>query len=495
MEQFNPPSPLILTGNLAENWRRWERRFGLYIVSSGANEEEEDVKKAILLHSIGEDAREVFNTLTVSSAGENATMEDILEAFREYCSPLSKDIKQLVMKDEEVLSEQQERSSSLKQEETPEPAHIKEEQEELWISQKKDQLPGAEEASINVFTVTPVTVKSEEEVEEKPQTLQLHENQSEENRGTEHLKTEFDGDDCGGSGANRDLNPDIHLQSVMPDKTSHLSGSETDDSADWEESDEPQEGLSHLQNKDRGVSDLKCNTGDTSESSSERAPSFGQKKQHKQKGTRTKKKLFHCSVCGNGYPSKKNLKEHMLRHATEKRFSCSVCQKSFIWKAEVVMHMRVHTGEKPFSCSICGKSFSRHGNLSRHSVVHTGEKPFSCSVCGNSFSQLQHLRAHSIAHTGEKPFSCAVCGKSFSRHGSLWAHSVVHTEEKPFSCSVCGVSFSRHGSLRRHSVVHTEKWCSCSVCGEKFTSQHVKKHKCTCKSSKDSITFQDGHQM
>jgi len=27
MEQFKPPPPLILTGNIAENWRRWRTTF------------------------------------------------------------------------------------------------------------------------------------------------------------------------------------------------------------------------------------------------------------------------------------------------------------------------------------------------------------------------------------------------------------------------------------------------------------------------------------
>ena len=55
MEQFKPPSPLILTENIAENWQRWEQHFQLYMVASGALEKEEKVKIAILLHTIGED--------------------------------------------------------------------------------------------------------------------------------------------------------------------------------------------------------------------------------------------------------------------------------------------------------------------------------------------------------------------------------------------------------------------------------------------------------
>lgn len=63
--RFKPPSPLILTGNIAENWQRWEQRFSLYMTATGADEKDESVKIAILLHTIGEEALEVYNTLTI----------------------------------------------------------------------------------------------------------------------------------------------------------------------------------------------------------------------------------------------------------------------------------------------------------------------------------------------------------------------------------------------------------------------------------------------
>ena len=87
MEQFKLPSPLILSGNISENWRRWEQRFRLYMIASGAVDNGETVKAAILLHTVGEEALEVYNTLTITSAGANATMEEVLKAFKDYCSP------------------------------------------------------------------------------------------------------------------------------------------------------------------------------------------------------------------------------------------------------------------------------------------------------------------------------------------------------------------------------------------------------------------------
>uniref|UniRef100_A0A3Q3M179 C2H2-type domain-containing protein n=1 Tax=Labrus bergylta TaxID=56723 RepID=A0A3Q3M179_9LABR len=334
----------------------------------------------------------------------------------------------LMVKKEEVPSEQQERSNE-------EPPHIKEEQEEFWSSQEGEQLQGSEEADISMVTFFRVRVKTEEEDDgENPQTSQLNENQTEKGRDIEHLKRESDGEDCEGSEPDRDFNPDSHLQTVSPDKTSHFSGSDTDDSGDWEEREEPQEGLNPLQNKDVPVSDMNCNTGNTSVSSSECGTSFGQKEQlQENKEINTGEKPFSCSVCGKTYTKKINLHQHMLRHSVEKPFSCSVCKRSFIWRGEMVTHMRVHTGEKPFSCSVCGKTFSRQGCLRTHSLVHTEEKPFGCLVCGKRFVRSGDFKRHSVVHTGEKPFSCSVCGKSFSRHALLRQHSFVHTEEKRFN--------------------------------------------------------------
>ena len=112
---------------------------------------------------------------------------------------------------EELPSEQQERSSSLDQEDT-EPPHIKEEEEELWISQEEEQLEGLEEADSTEFPFISVIVKSEDD-EEKPQSSQLHHRQSEE------METGADGEDCGGAEAARNSDPETHLQAETEVKT------------------------------------------------------------------------------------------------------------------------------------------------------------------------------------------------------------------------------------------------------------------------------------
>ncbi|KAF1371939.1 hypothetical protein PFLUV_G00275580 [Perca fluviatilis] len=137
---------------------------------------------------------------------------------------------------------QQEWSSSLDQEDTK-PPHIKEEQEELPMSQEGEQLQGLEEADITKIPFTPVPVKSEDD-KKNPQFSQLHQIQ------TEELKTEADGEDCGGPEPAMNSDPDTHLQPDTDDKTGDSSEPETDDIADWKETREPPSGLNSL---NRGV--------------------------------------------------------------------------------------------------------------------------------------------------------------------------------------------------------------------------------------------------
>ncbi|XP_044028059.1 uncharacterized protein LOC122864562 isoform X4 [Siniperca chuatsi] len=142
------------------------------------------------------------------SKEENERQRELLAAvfqpqLRLHRAVCPADVQQLSLRKEEVPPEQQDWSPSLDQD--PEPPHIKEEQEELWTSQEGEQLRGLEEADITKFPFAPVPVKSEED-EEKPQSSQLHQSQ------TEQMETGADGEDCGGPGPARNSDPDTHLQ-------------------------------------------------------------------------------------------------------------------------------------------------------------------------------------------------------------------------------------------------------------------------------------------
>ncbi|XP_071058626.1 zinc finger protein 32-like [Pseudochaenichthys georgianus] len=328
------------------------------------------------------------------SKEENKKLQKLLDAVLQPQLRIHRaDVQQLVVVKEELLPDQHEGSTSLDQEDPEPPPHIKQEQEELRISEE------VEKADITKSTFTTDPVKSEDD-EEKPQSSQPQQRQ------TEHMETEADGYDCRGPEPARNSDPEISFQPKTEDDTEDSSEPDTEDSsepdtedsADWKETREP--ASNSLKHRHESLSDPR-------------------------------------------------------RSAENKPFSCSVCKKAFSLNGNLKAHMRVHTGEKAHSCSVCKKAFSHSGSLKKHMRVHTGEKPHSCSVCTKSFVQCGNLKEHMKVHTGEKPHRCTVCKKAFSQSGSLKEHMRVHTGEKPFSCTVCKKAFSHSGNLKKHMRVHT----------------------------------------
>ncbi|XP_055861369.1 uncharacterized protein LOC106067741 [Biomphalaria glabrata] len=86
MELFDPPKPLSLDGNLSERWKKWRQSFELFMVATEKNTKPEPVKKALLLHLIGEPARDIYNTFQVC---EDETVDKVIERFQNHFLPKS----------------------------------------------------------------------------------------------------------------------------------------------------------------------------------------------------------------------------------------------------------------------------------------------------------------------------------------------------------------------------------------------------------------------
>lgn len=389
------------------------------------------------------------------------------------------DVQQLLVIKEEVPPEWSPSDDQWSQE----PLCIKEEREELCTTQTAEHFKGLEDADTSRLPFTAAPVKSEDG-EEKPNSSELYCHQT-----SKQIKTETDGDDCGGPESARNLDTKSTLQPNEVENDSDSSETElsndgdewqgplsdfrpgTEDSdKDWEASRSPESGVN---------CHVRCDTTKKPFSCSECGKCFLHRQSlHRHMRIHTREKPFCCAVCGEKFSRKTHFKTHMRVHTGEKPFDCGFCGKRFSQKSNFKEHLRVHTGETPFGCDACGKRFRVNFTLKRHMRVHTGEKPFVCVDCGKTFSSNTHLKTHTRVHTGEKPFSCGVCGERFAQQGVLKSHTRVHTGEKPFGCGLCGKRFRQQNTLKRHMSVHTgEKPFSCGICGERYTRQgSLKRH-------------------
>lgn len=87
MDSFNKPGPLMLNGNINENFRLFKPEINIYFKATKTNIEENEVQVARLLNLMETEALKIYNTLSIT---ETNTVETILKKFEEYCSPKKK---------------------------------------------------------------------------------------------------------------------------------------------------------------------------------------------------------------------------------------------------------------------------------------------------------------------------------------------------------------------------------------------------------------------
>ncbi|CAC5389777.1 unnamed protein product [Mytilus coruscus] len=87
MDQLKPPIALSIEGNVSENWRKWKQKFQFYLDATEFNEKAEKLQCSLLLHCIGEDAVEVFNTFNFVE-DEKDKIAPLLLKFEQFCNPI-----------------------------------------------------------------------------------------------------------------------------------------------------------------------------------------------------------------------------------------------------------------------------------------------------------------------------------------------------------------------------------------------------------------------
>ncbi|CAI5671480.1 unnamed protein product [Oreochromis niloticus] len=86
MDGLHPPPILQLTGNVAENWRRFKQRFTLYLSAIGLDEASDKKQASVFLHVVDVEALEVYNNFTFTD-GDGIKLNKIMEKFEAYCIP------------------------------------------------------------------------------------------------------------------------------------------------------------------------------------------------------------------------------------------------------------------------------------------------------------------------------------------------------------------------------------------------------------------------
>ena len=87
MDKLEPPSSLIVDGNVAEQWKIWRQELELYLTATESDEKDHKVKTSILLPYIEKKGREIYNTFTFTEEDDKFDFDVVLEKFQEYCNP------------------------------------------------------------------------------------------------------------------------------------------------------------------------------------------------------------------------------------------------------------------------------------------------------------------------------------------------------------------------------------------------------------------------
>lgn len=85
---FPPPDPLqLLKGNSSHNWRRFKQKWSNYELETGVSGKNDAIWVAIFSTVIGDEALDVYNAFTWTSAEDKVKMDQVLEQFEQFWDP------------------------------------------------------------------------------------------------------------------------------------------------------------------------------------------------------------------------------------------------------------------------------------------------------------------------------------------------------------------------------------------------------------------------
>ena len=86
MDSLKQPPEMDMQGNLAENWKKWKQRFAFYIDASPLSTKADKAKCSCLLHCIGQQGLDIYNSFTIDDA-KKLDLTEVQAKFDAYFSP------------------------------------------------------------------------------------------------------------------------------------------------------------------------------------------------------------------------------------------------------------------------------------------------------------------------------------------------------------------------------------------------------------------------
>ena len=79
------PSRLDMSGNIAENWKKWKQVWDSFEIASRLNQQENKYRVATFITCIGSEALEVYNGLPFEAKENKQVMSKVLELMERHC--------------------------------------------------------------------------------------------------------------------------------------------------------------------------------------------------------------------------------------------------------------------------------------------------------------------------------------------------------------------------------------------------------------------------
>ena len=80
------PPQLSFEGNLKDNWKLCHQKFTVYMAASGLNTKSDERQVAVLLHVMGDEGLEKFNTFGLNDE-QKKSIAEVTKAFENFCIP------------------------------------------------------------------------------------------------------------------------------------------------------------------------------------------------------------------------------------------------------------------------------------------------------------------------------------------------------------------------------------------------------------------------